>query len=68
MNTVNSTVERVRAYLLQQYRGSRSRFAEDAGLSKNALRDIHKPDWNPRYETITKLDGLIPEGWRPDAP
>lgn len=65
METISSTaIERIRAYA--RYRGwGRYRLAAEAGLAINTCRKMYQPNWNPRYETIRKLEELIPPDWHP---
>lgn len=53
-------IARVRAYA--KAKGwAPSRFAIEAGLSPDALRALHRDDWNPRADTLEKLEALIPD-------
>ena len=38
---------------------NRSRLALDAGLSRNALRKLHSPNWQPTPDTLDKLLSYI---------
>lgn len=51
---VTKAVARVRAFVIE-HGLSRAGLSLRAKLSINALRDIHKPSWNPTYETLHKV-------------
>lgn len=51
---VTKAVARVRAFVVE-HGLARANLALRAKLSINALRDIHKPSWNPTYETLHKV-------------
>tara|TARA_R110002096_G_scaffold201125_2_gene385439 strand:+ start:176 stop:412 length:237 start_codon:yes stop_codon:yes gene_type:complete len=65
MNDVSATIDRIRAYLADEFKGSKAGFARKAGLSINSLRDIDAADWNPRASTLSSLASVIPSDWRP---
>lgn len=57
--TIPAAVARIRAFAIQQ--GWRpARFAREAGLSPNALRDFDGPDWSPNVATLLALEAIIP--------
>ena len=68
MNDVELSIERIRAYLADEYRGIKAGFARDAGLHINSLRGIDDPKWNPTADTLSKLINVIPSDWRPKEP
>lgn len=45
-----------------------NRFGSECGLNESTLRDIDGEAWNPRAETLRKLEAVIPEGWQPGDP
>lgn len=51
-------VERIRTYAIQTGI-ARSRFAKDAGLGLNTLRDLFRAEWNPTPETVRALEKFI---------
>ena len=65
-HNIDAVLARLRAFAAHRD-WAPSRFAVEAGLAPNTLRDFHSPDWNPRPETIRKLEALIPADWQPPA-
>ena len=63
---IDISIRRVRAYRAA-HKLSVSGFGVKAGLSPDALRYMDSPDWNPRAETLRKLEALIPADFDPDA-
>ncbi len=58
------TIERIRAF--RKAAGwTIYRLGNEVGLNESTLRDLDSPDWNPRAETLRKLEAVIPAGWRP---
>lgn len=65
MTSMNNTLaivaqvrNRARAFAKER-QWSRYRFAKEAGLHKNTLRDLWRDDWNPSLETLQKLDAVM---------
>ena len=61
---VSKNIDRIRAFSRKEG-VNRFDLAERAGLSRGALREMFKPDWNPTKETILSIERVIPEGWTP---
>lgn len=62
MATINSVLERIRAY--RRTAGwSVLRLAREAGVSESTLRHIDRDSWNPESETLRKLEAIIPPGF-----
>lgn len=58
MTVIEPTVEQVREYATRQ--GIKpATLARMAGLQKNVLRGIFRPDWNPRASTLHKVADAI---------
>lgn len=58
--TVDLAIARIRAFAA--FRGwSRARLASEAGMHDTTLRHFHEVDWNPRAETIRRLEAVIPD-------
>lgn len=57
--TVDNSIRRLRAYLGAESI-SPSAAAVRAGLSINALRDIHKDGWSPNADTLRAAEKIIP--------
>lgn len=67
MSTMQTAIARIRAWRKAEGISYR-RLALDAGLSVNALQVIDEPTWNPTYETLQRLEALIPEDFAPTSP
>jgi len=52
--TIAKAIAKVRAFAVE-HDFAKSGLARRAGLSINALRDLHSPNWNPEWETLNKL-------------
>lgn len=60
-------VELVRKILVVDRSVPKSRMAQEAGLSVNALNGIHDSLWNPTFRTLNKLEAyLIQKGYADD--
>ena len=60
-------VELVRKILVVDRSVAKSRMAQEAGLSVNALNGIHDSLWNPTFRTLNKLEAyLIQKGYADD--
>ncbi|MBI3453565.1 MAG: hypothetical protein HY057_12220 [Rhodospirillales bacterium] len=59
MTTLDRTLDRIRAYAAY-HKWRPARFAIKAGLTPNALRDFNTPGWNPRTDTLRRLEAIIP--------
>jgi len=66
-NTAAAVIARIRAWATAN-EWSKGRYASEAGLVDTTLRHFHEPDWNPRRETLERLEGLIPSGWQAGDP
>tara|TARA_Y100000310_G_scaffold53134_1_gene48730 strand:+ start:5648 stop:5845 length:198 start_codon:yes stop_codon:yes gene_type:complete len=59
MHSVDTSITFIRAYA--DATGIKpASLAVQAGLSINALRDLHKDTWNPTVETLRKVLAVIP--------
>lgn len=58
--TVNNTISRIIAFAAAQ-KWSRNRLATEAGLAESTIREIFEPGWNPRLETLLKLEAIVPD-------
>lgn len=63
---IDSSIGRVRDYVLKSGR-TKVAIAADAGISDTTLRDVHRPDWNPRAATLRAVERIIPPGFVPPA-
>lgn len=43
----------------------RQEIAAAAQVHEKTIRLAQAPDWNPRIETLRRLENAIPAGWRP---
>ena len=60
-------VELVRKILVVDRSVAKSRMAQEAGLSVNALNGIHDSLWNATFRTLNKLEAyLIQKGYADD--
>ena len=60
MNEIDQAITKVRTEAAT--RGLRpATLARMAGLSANALRNTHHPDWDPRIETLRKVLSVLDE-------
>ncbi len=60
-------VELVRKILVVDRSVAKSRMAQEAGLSVNALNGIQDNLWNPTFRTLNKLEAyLIQKGYADD--
>lgn len=66
-NTASAVIARLRGFAAAMG-WSKSRFAAQAGVVDTALRNFHAPDWNPRRETLEKLEAIVPPGWQVGDP
>ena len=60
--TVDSVVARVRAFAASKG-WTRYRYAQEVGISESIIRRMNEPDWNPRVETLRRLESIIPESF-----
>jgi len=60
----DDSIDRIRAWR-KSAGWSINRLGSECGLNESTLRDIDNPDWNPRAETLRKLEAVIPPGWQP---
>lgn len=61
--TTQASIDRIRAFA-RENRISKSRLARLAGLRDTVLRDFWEDDWNPRLETLRKVEAVVPEDFR----
>ncbi|NIA72300.1 hypothetical protein HBA54_27290 [Pelagibius litoralis] len=60
MSDIDRLIARVRDAATQ--RGLRpATLARMSGLALNTLRDMHSQDWNPRIETLRKVEAALEE-------
>lgn len=60
----DDSIDRIRAW--RKAAGwSINRLGSECGLNESTLRDIDGKGWNPRAETLRKLEAVIPAGWQP---
>jgi len=57
--TSEHAIARIRAFAAHK-KWKPSRYAIEAGLGANSLRDFDRADWNPTLDTIEKLEAIIP--------
>lgn len=55
---VSASLDRIRAYAKAQ-KIKPATLARLAGLHANALRGLHDDDWNPRADTLQKVEEAI---------
>lgn len=58
MSSVGTTIAQVRAYAAAQ-KLKPATLAKLAGLHANALRDMFSDTWNPRADTLQKVEAAI---------
>lgn len=56
--SAQETLDRIRRFAASRKLRSAT-LARAAGLHPNALRDMHKPTWRPRFDTVDKLEKAI---------
>lgn len=61
--TLAAVLDRIRAYAVAQS-WSLGPLALRAGLSRGALRNLHRPTWSPTTATVKAIEALIPADWR----
>lgn len=54
---VDQAIENVRSFAIAKG-WSRWKLATEAGLHQNTLRYFDREDWNPRVETLRKLEAI----------
>jgi 3,4-dihydroxy 2-butanone 4-phosphate synthase / GTP cyclohydrolase II len=58
MTYIEESINKIRAYVNSNGL-TKSGLSKLAGLSKNALHNFDREDWNPRADTLRKLENLI---------
>lgn len=61
---VTQSKSRVRAWLATA-EVPKARIAAEAGIDEKTIRLAIKGKWNPRANTLAKLEALIPQDWQP---
>ncbi len=64
MTYIENSIARIRAYI-EALGLTDKQAARTAGLHGNTLRHLHDPGWNPRAETLKKLEAMIPADFGP---
>lgn len=60
---IDKAIERVRAY--RRAKGwPKLKFANMAGVRESTIRQMDRPGWNPKVETLRRLESIIPQGYR----
>lgn len=69
-STIHRTLSRIRAWIrLRRDTGcSNEALATEAGVDEKTIRLAQRDDWNPRAETVSQIEALIPEGWKAGDP
>lgn len=57
--TPTDIVKLVREILVVDRKVPKSRLAQEAGLSMNALNSVDDELWNPTFRTLVKLEGYL---------
>lgn len=66
-DTVAQGVARIRKFLATTDM-SRAKLAEEVKMSKNFLRNLDKPNWQPRPDTLDKLLNFIEDYEKKNKP
>jgi len=56
---IDNTISRIKDFKAT-HRLSNNRLAKQAGLAEKTIRNMEDDSWNPRAETIRKLEAVIP--------
>lgn len=58
---VKTAIATIRAY--RKMKGwSINRLATEAAITQSTIQNIDSTSWNPRSETLVKLEAIIPDG------
>lgn len=61
---INQVINRIRSWQID--RGvSISHLARQSKVSRRTLCGLHDPGWNPRADTLEKLEAVMPPNYRP---
>ena len=65
--TIADLTKQLKIYAFAVQNWTKKELAERAKIAEICLRHIHEDDWNPTFETMRKLEKVIPDDWGFDS-
>ena len=66
ITATDRTISRLRDFLAQSD-ATNAALAAEVGVDEKVIRQARQPDWNPRAETLRRMERLIPADWQAET-